>query len=144
MQTGLVKRRRRRQELKAAITDETALDADDSESHDEGVKECEERLRRIRITPADITAVAGTSLSYKNINVVLSEASPSGAGEKSQSKAADPSGAAGKTACLDGAGQPQVELFDLGQHTIVKALRKNMKINPCLRGRGEFQLSQLN
>ncbi len=132
-----MERRRRRQELKTAIADEAALDAEESECQDEGVKECEERLRRIRTTPADVTAVAGTSMSNKDINVVLSEASPSGAGEKSQSKAADPSGAAGKTACLDGAGQPQVGLFDLGQYTTVKALRKNMKTNPCLRG-GDF------
>ncbi len=80
-----MERRRRRQELKTAIADEAALDADESESHDEGVKECEERLRRIRTTPADVTAIAGTSMSNKDINVVLSEASPSGAGEKSQS-----------------------------------------------------------
>jgi hypothetical protein len=139
-----MERRRRRQELKTAIADEAALDAEESESQDEGVKECEERLRRIRTTPDDVTAVAGTSMSNKDINVVLSEANPSGAGEKSQSKAADPSGAAGKTTCLDGAGQPQVELFDLGQYTTVKALRKNMKTNPCLRGGGGLQLSLLN
>jgi hypothetical protein len=131
-----LERRKRRQELKAsstAIIDETVLD--DTDSQDEGVKECEERMRRIRTTPLDSKIVAECSSPNKNPNVVCANASPSGAGT-SQKNAADPSDAAGKTADLNGAGQPQVEHFDLGQYTTIKALRKNMKTNPCLRGGG--------